>query len=112
MDPIDHITVDELLARHAVNPSRREPAPSKATGRHVSARIREPVARPCTVCGEDYRSSSVVTFPGGPRWVDLRREHMLATMSPWRGPSTVEGIFSDLRKAAAELAAEMGGLTR
>ncbi|WEP01048.1 hypothetical protein A6P39_045205 (plasmid) [Streptomyces sp. FXJ1.172] len=113
MDHTDHITVDELLARHTVNPSRLEPASSEASGRDVRARLREPVVRPCTVCGEDYRTSTVVTFHGGgPRWVDLWREHTLATMGPWRGPATVQGVLADLREVAAELAAESGRPTR
>jgi hypothetical protein len=107
------MSVDELLARHTVDPSHLAPGPPEATRRHVSARLREPIARPCTVCGNDYRTTQVVTFPeDGPRWVDLCREHMLATMEPWRGPSTVEGILADLREVAAELAGEMGATTR
>ncbi|MFJ5036027.1 hypothetical protein ACIQB5_50585 [Streptomyces sp. NPDC088560] len=113
MDHTDHITVDELLARHTVNPSRLELASSEVSGRDVRARLREPVVRPCVVCGDDYRSTEMVTFPGrGPRWVDLCREHTIATMGPWRGPSTVEGILADLRKVVAELAAGTGRPTR
>jgi hypothetical protein len=107
------MSIDELLTHHAVDPSRLEPAPPEATRRHVSARLREPIARPCTVCGDGYRTTQVLVFPGsGPRWVDLCREHTLATMEPWRGPSTVEGILADLREVAAELAAETGATTR
>jgi hypothetical protein len=79
------------------------------TRRQVSARLREPIVRPCTVCGDGYRTAQVVPFPGeGSRWVDLCREHAIATMEPWRGPSTVEGILADLREVAAELAGETG----
>jgi hypothetical protein len=65
------------------------------------------------MCGDDYRTAHVVTFPKeGPRWVDLCREHTIATMEPWRGPSTVEGILADLREVAAEPAAETGASAR
>ncbi|MGN5376962.1 hypothetical protein ACQ4WX_02925 [Streptomyces lasalocidi] len=64
MDHTDHITVDELLARHTVNPSRLEPGSSEVSGQDVRARLREPVVRPCVVCGDDYRPTEMVTFPG------------------------------------------------
>ncbi|MEU8976075.1 hypothetical protein AB0D11_44060 [Streptomyces monashensis] len=110
---MDRMSVDELLGRHAVDPSHLELAPPEVTRRQVSARLREPTVRPCTVCGDGYRTAQVFTFPGeGPRWVDLCRELAIATMEPWRGPSTVEGILADLREVAAELAGETGASAR
>ena len=59
---------------------------------------------PCSVCGEMSSTVRIYDSPEhGPRWVDLCWHHGFATMSPWRGPSTAEGIIADLREVAAKL---------
>ena len=98
--------VHELLAQHALDPTTLEPAPAEPTRVQVKARYDFLHTRACTACGkeEDSRTSRVAVFPeAGPRWVDLCREHTLATMAPWRGPSTTEGILADLREVAAQV---------
>jgi hypothetical protein len=97
------VTVDELLARHAVDSSRLDPAPADPSRAQTRARYALHLEKPCTVCGkeEDCRTSRVIVFPdAGPRWVDLCRDHSLATMPPWTGPTTMEGILADLRAVA------------
>jgi hypothetical protein len=103
----ERMTVDELLARHAVDPDRLDPAPASPSRAQTMARYALHREKPCSACGkeEDCRTSRVVDFPGrGPRWVDLCREDSLATMPRWTGPTTIEGILADLRQAAAEAA--------
>jgi hypothetical protein len=96
--------VEELLARHAIDPAALEPAPADTSRQQVIDRICAFPPRPCSVCGEPSPTARMRVFPGhGPRWVDLCRDHSLAVIGPWRGPSTVEGILADLREAAAEL---------
>ena len=99
------MTVGELLARHAVDPARLDPAPAAPSRAQTRARYALHLEKPCSACGkeEDCRTSRVVDFPdAGPRWVDLCRDHSLATMPPWTGPTTVEGILADLRAVAGQ----------
>lgn len=105
------MTVEELLAAHGVNPATLDPAPAEPDRAQRRARYALHLESPCTACGkeEDSRTSHAITFPEhGPRWIDLCREHSLATMGPWRGPSTVEGVLADFREVVADVAAERG----
>lgn len=105
------MTVEELLAAHGVDLAALDPAPAKPDRAQRRARYALHLELPCTACGkeEDTRTSRVIDLPeAGPRWVDLCREHSLATMAPWRGPSTLEGVLKDFREVVAEVAAERG----
>jgi hypothetical protein len=112
---VNHMDVEELLRRHAVDGASLDPAPPETGDRltddpHVRARFRADAWRPCCVCGTDYRTSRVIDFPGlGPRWVDLCRDHSLAVRKPALPtmPSTVEGAFEDIREVAAGLGLTM-----
>ncbi|MER6062367.1 hypothetical protein ABT167_14450 [Streptomyces sp. NPDC001792] len=111
---ITRMTVGDLLARHAVDPARLDPAPTDPSRAQTRARYAQHLERPCTACGKegDCRTSRSVVFPGaGPRWVDLCRDHSLAAMPRWSGPTTIEGLLADLR-AAAEVSPERGVAVR
>ncbi|MFF0736932.1 hypothetical protein ACFYVK_35625 [Streptomyces chartreusis] len=111
MEDRERMTVEELMQRYAVDPVGLDPAPAKPAMREILARFDQQWTLPCTACGKmrDCQTALSVAFPGyGPRWVDLCREHWLATMSPWRGPTTVEGIMQDLREVIAEVSAKLG----
>jgi hypothetical protein len=95
------MTVEDLLAAHAIDPAGLESAPVDCSRRQVEARICSMPPRPCTFCGEVSPSARAVDLPGhGPRWVDLCSRHWRQVRRRWRGPSTVEGIVADLRAAA------------
>ncbi|MFI6360169.1 hypothetical protein ACIBJF_48315 [Streptomyces sp. NPDC050743] len=103
---IERMTVDDLLACHAVNPARLDPAPADPSRAQTRARYALHLERPCSACGkeEDCRTSRVIIFPdAGPRWVDLCRDDSLATMPRWTGPTTIEGILADLHWAAGTM---------
>lgn len=103
------MNVTDLLAEHGVDPNTLEPAPAEPAGKEFSARIARWPLKPCSVCGDDCRTAQVLHFPEyGHRWVDLCRNHSLATWQPApRMPSTVEGIIADLREVAAEVGAPL-----
>lgn len=99
------MTVEELLARHAVDPATLDPAPTDCSEAIRCARYDLHGQLPCSACGlpGDCRTSRVIATAHGPRWVDLCREHSLAVMQGWRGPATPAGILADLREVAAEV---------
>ncbi|MCX4704388.1 hypothetical protein [Streptomyces sp. NBC_01373] len=100
---MDRTTVEQLLTEHAIDPAALPSAPADASRRNVMHRICMLPPWPCGVCGDPSRTSRTIDTEAGPRWVDLCRDHSLAVMPPWRGPTTVEGIVADLRWAAAQL---------
>ncbi|MEV1079900.1 hypothetical protein AB0I98_16885 [Streptomyces sp. NPDC050211] len=111
MEHRERMSVEELLQRHDVDPALLDPAPADPDRAQFRARFALHWTQPCSACGktQDCHTSRAVTFPEhGTRWVDLCRDHMLATMPEWHGPSTVEGILQDIREVVAKLAAEHG----
>ncbi|MEV6057772.1 hypothetical protein [Streptomyces sp. NPDC052107] len=100
------MTVNELLARHAVDPARLDPAPAEPSRAEMRARYALHWTLPCTACGmtQDCRTSRSILFPRqGHRWVDLCRDDSLATMPRWTGPTTIEGILAELCWAAGTM---------
>ncbi|MEU9917783.1 hypothetical protein [Streptomyces sp. NPDC051001] len=103
------MSLDELLKRYDVDLSSLPAAPASPADDEVRTRITTRPIQPCAVCGRDSATVRVLTTDYGPRWLDLCWGHGWAVVEPSpRMPTTVEGIFADLRDVIAELEAETG----
>lgn len=94
------MTIDELLAKAAVDVTHLEPAPAGARHRDVITRILATPPKPCTACGAPSPTARIIDTPDGRRWVDLCRDHGLAVM-PRTAPPALDRVIADLRAAAA-----------
>ncbi|MFE5924112.1 hypothetical protein [Streptomyces sp. NPDC056468] len=109
----DRMNLEELLRQQDVDLCALEPAPATLNRHEQRLRILRMPPWPCSVCGEPSATARPYdNLEQGPRWVDLCWDHALLTRPPaLKMPTTVEGLFADMRKLAAEFGLTMRDMT-
>ncbi|MEJ8670103.1 hypothetical protein WKI71_21895 [Streptomyces sp. MS1.AVA.1] len=109
----DRMDLGELLRQQQVDPGALEQAPATLNRDEQRLRILRMPPWPCSVCGEPSATARPYdSLEHGPRWVDLCWDHALLTRPPaLKMPTTLEGIFADMRKVATELGLTMRIMT-
>lgn len=103
----------ELLRQQHLDLDTLTPAPALPARDEQMQRILRVPPWPCSVCtGPSATACPYDSLQHGPRWVDLCWDHALLTRPPaLKMPTTVEGIFADMRKLAAEFGLTMRIMT-